>query len=509
MLPNQPYKVVTGDFNGDGNLDVAISGAEIARLAAVVSVMLGDGRGGFSAPAMYLTGGVSCADNLAVGDFNGDGKLDLAAVHRIDGTVGILLGDGHGGFSTPTCFTTGNNNPEAIAVGDFNGDGNLDLAVGSVDSDTITILSGDGHGGFSAPTIVAVGDGPYRLTAGDFNGDGKLDLAATLWNSGEVGVLLGNGHGGFSTPALFSCGAYAGGASNLATGDFNHDGKLDLAVTDNESPGIVAVLLGDGKGGFAAATTYCPGDNWPEGIVAADINGDGNLDLAVANNGVRTTWGTAGVLLGNGSGGFSTAGTFPSGGPGQSYPTTIAVGDFNGDGKLDLVTANLYNDTVGILLNTGTVQSSVTMTSANGLPFDVADGYYGTGELIQGFNNAFDGDGRLMVGGTLFQPAFAQYACTMADSGQTLVTANGTLAGLTISRKVTVPNTGGQDFARTIDSFTNSTGSSITTTVTIVETSARMRLPASSPPPTAPVSPAPATCGSAPTTAATAAAHRR
>ncbi len=189
------------------------------------------------APATNFAAGDG-AFSVTVGDFNGDGRLDLAIADANSNNVSVLLGNGLGGFGAPTNFAAGNG-PRSVAVGDFNGDGRLDLAVANGFSDNVSILLGNGMGGFGAPTNFAAGDGPYSVTTGDFNGDGRLDLAVANVTSDNVSVLLGNGMGGFGAPTNFAAGD---GPVSVTTGDFNGDGRLDLAVA-NQNSDNVSVLL--------------------------------------------------------------------------------------------------------------------------------------------------------------------------------------------------------------------------------------------------------------------------
>jgi hypothetical protein len=191
-------------------------------------------------------------------------------------------------------------------------------------------------------------------------------------------------------------------------------------------------------------------------IAAGDFNADGNLDLASGAG-----W-QASIALGNGTGGFAAATTYDTG---ANLVLEIAAGDFNGDGRCDLAVAHCGTDTVAVLCNVAGTKP-VTLTSAHGLQFDVAVGTVGSGQLIQGPSNAFDGDGRLLVADKAYAPSQPGY--TTSDGGQTLSSTVGTAAGLSVSREVTVPNSGTVDFVRTVDIFTNSTSASITTTVTVV-----------------------------------------
>ena len=331
------FSVTLADFNGDGKLDMAVSGNNI------VAILLGNGDGTFTqAPGSPIT--VSSPAFMAVGDFNGDGDLDLAVANSGSNTVTILLGNGDGTFtqasSSPVAAGVG---PFFVVVGDFNGDGKLDLVVnGKYD---VTILLGNGDGTFTqAPrSPVSGGLGPLWATAGDFNGDGKLDLAVADIFGNDVTVLLGNGDGTF-TEAPGSPVTVPGGNETLGVvaADFNGDGKLDLAVTSAVS-GTVTIFLGAGDGTFTLAPNS-PIDADPGAFYPAigDFNGDGKLDLAVSNPYSGVT-----ILVGNGDGAFTFSNTYFAAG---NTPQSLAAGDFNGDGRLDLAIVNTGDNTVSILL---------------------------------------------------------------------------------------------------------------------------------------------------------------
>ncbi len=331
-------------------------------------------------------------------------------------------------------------------------------------TNTVSIFQGNGLGGFGAATTFATGGyWPDALAVADFNGDGKADLAVTNGDGGTVGILLGNGSGGFSAAATFLTGSQGvlDWPQAIATGDFNNDGKVDLAVT-NTGTSTVGILLGDGAGGFGPATVSDTGGAWPQGIGVGDFNGDGNADIVVANHDSNNL----AFLYCDGAGGFLSTPQVPTA-PGTGTQGLV-VADFNGDGIPDVAGTNSLDTPNGTVFLETTFNGPlpVTLYSPSGLPFDVSVGSVGAGELIQGSNNAFDGDGWLRVGGAPYRPSSLTYS--MADNGQSVVTAAGTVAGLTVSREVTVPNAGNEDFARTIDTFTNSTGAPITTTVQIV-----------------------------------------
>jgi hypothetical protein len=324
-----PYSVAVGDFNGDGQQDLATANTSSDN----VSILSGDGTGHFSAPANFAAG--DGPESVAVGDFNGDGKQDLATANTFSDTVSILLGDGAGHFNAPANFAVGDF-PRSVAVGDFDGDGKQDLAIANGASDNVSILLGDGAGHFSAPTNFAVGFYPYSVAVGDFNGDGKQDLAVANHNSDNVSNLLGDGTGHFSATTNFTAGD---GPSSVAVGDFNGDGQQDLAVA-NEYSKSVSILLGDGAGHFSAPRDFNV-HNSPQSVTVGDFNGDGQQDLAAPIQASKLS-----VLLGDGAGNFSAPREFSI----DNIPKSVAVGDFNSDGQQDIAVTNELSSIVSILL---------------------------------------------------------------------------------------------------------------------------------------------------------------
>jgi FG-GAP-like repeat/Abnormal spindle-like microcephaly-assoc'd, ASPM-SPD-2-Hydin len=273
---------------------------------------------------------------VVVGDFNNDGKLDLAVANfTTANSVAILLGNGNGTFQPAVLYPAG----EAvgwIAAGDFNGDGKLDLATTNNASNTVSILLRNGDGTFRAPVDYATGTSPLGIVAGDFNGDGKLDLAVV--DQGEISIFLGNGDGTFQARTTMNARGFG-----ICTGDFNGDGILDLATADfGQNSGHVVILLGKGDGTFQPGVEYSAGDS-PTTVEAADLNGDGIPDLVVGNYSVNG--GT--VLIGKGDGSFG-APTYLT-----SLGSSATVADFNGDGKPDIAVADVSADTVAIWLGNG------------------------------------------------------------------------------------------------------------------------------------------------------------
>lgn len=312
----QSNGLVTGDFNHDGKLDIAAVGGK------AVSILLGNGDGTFRPHVDYplsSQGGV-----LTTADFNHDDNLDLAVTN---GTViSILLGNGDGTFGPHSDFDIGGvvTGLEGLVAGDFNGDGNLDLAASG---GQVSVVLGNGDGAFGAAIVAQTGAGTGGIAVGDFNHDGKLDLVTADSNGASYSVLLGNGDGTFqtTTTTLTSC------VSGIATADFNGDGILDLAITHgcDFMPGKVAILLGDGHGAFGAPQDFTTPGPVPLGVAAGDFNNDGVVDLVVSD---FTT--SPGILLGNGDGTFQKVLKFPTG-VGNGF-SALTIGDANNDGELDI-----------------------------------------------------------------------------------------------------------------------------------------------------------------------------
>jgi len=331
-----PTAIAVGDFNGDGKPDVVLANWNDGS----VSLLLGNGAGALGAPAAFAVGPNPWA--LATGDFNGDGKLDLAVANFGGPSVSILLGNGAGGFAGAADIAlAGQLNPSAVAVGDFDGDGTLDLAVtmtygfSNITPGYVTVLLGNGSGGFGAPANFAVGGTPASVATGDFNGDGKLDLAVANSLVGTLSVLLGDGAGAFAAvPDV----AIDGRPGAVVVGDFNGDGKVDLAVMVNSSlinAASVVILSGTGAATFAAPVTIVldrTNGAGLSGLTLADFNADGRLDLAVSDQRADRAF----VLLGDGAGSFGTTNYVVALG---GSPAALAVGDFNGDARPDLVGA--------------------------------------------------------------------------------------------------------------------------------------------------------------------------
>ena len=342
----RPTGVAIGDFNGDGKQDIAVcnSGSQS------VTVFLGNGVGGFAAaPGSPFQAGLTPM-GIIVKDFNKDGKMDLAVANQNSNNVTVLLGDGAGGFAAApgSPFAVGAT-PQFLATGDFNGDTIPDLAVSNASSNTVTVLLGNGSGGFtpSAGSPFAVGLGPEGIVTADFDSDGKTDIAVADGTDGNVTYLYGNGTGGFSliTHAQ-GCNPNAAsfcGLVGMIGGNFYNHPYTDL-VTIASGIGELNILRGSSNG----TVTYNNQFSAP-GILnaaTADFDSDGNQDIAVVSTAIS---GIVIVMSGNGNGSFNaqTAPYFQVG----KGPYGVATADFNGDNKPDLVVTNSTDNTITVLLS--------------------------------------------------------------------------------------------------------------------------------------------------------------
>ena len=482
----------TTTFVSGSQLNSAINAADIAvagtASVTVVNPAPGGGRSNpvfFSittnTPSLSLAGtdhlNGSRSQAVAAADLNGDGKLDLVVGNLDSATVSIFLGVGDGTFTPRVDFATGQF-PNSVAIGDFNGDGKPDLALAN-GSGTVSILLGNGDGTFQPHVEYTAGPGAFSLAVGDFNADGRLDLAVANNNgnlSGTVSILLGNGDGTFQPHVDYQVGM---GPYSVAVGDFNGDGKLDLVVANYPSVFTVSVLLGNGDGTFRPQVTY-PVGRQPISVAVADLNGDGKLDLAVAD----FTDGLVSVLLGNGDGTFQPSVEYPTG----KVPSTIIVGDFNGDGKLDLATSNFAPGGftvppgfINILLGNGdgTFQAPAAFVAGPN-PATVAVGDFNNDGAPDFVTGSVPNTGAVTFSVLLQVPMVSLSSKTFTFPGQwvgttsaaqNLIVTNTGSAPLTISSVAT-----NGDFAQTNACGTSvAAGASCTITVTFTPTTAGTR----------------------------------
>lgn len=344
-----PQGVATGDFNGDSKLDIVTAN----NSANTVSVLLNTGTGTFGTKNDFAasTGPIG----VTTGDVNGDGKIDIVVADGGAKLVSVLLGNGDGTFGAAINLTVGGQS-QAVALADVNADGKPDIisantSTSQLGGGSISVLLNSGSGTFGAYTDFSTSAGATDVAIADVNGDGTPDAVVSCTDNtnvtGSVAVLMGTGGGSFATATDYND-SLGSPMQGVATGDFNGDGKLDIASgaygygTD--------VFLNGGTGTFGSPVAY--GNTGVYDVAAVDMNADGKTDIVTANN----TQNNASILLSNGDGTFMTMQNFTTG----TNALALAVADLNGDGKPDVaVPANNATGTVSVLLNTSSVPMDV------------------------------------------------------------------------------------------------------------------------------------------------------
>src|SRR5262245_2847055 len=360
-----PELLVAGDFNQDGNMDLAVNCTGFD----VVAILFGDGQGGFTLGGHFPVDTLS--KGLQAGDVNRDGNVDLVNASNWGYDETVLLGDGLGSFhvAAPPSEIDGDGEPVRLLLRDFNNDGRLDIAVNAPDDGSVLLFFGDGKGNFPAPSIeIEDLEQPFGMDAGDLNSDGNLDMVVggllQIAGGCVVTVLLGDGTGGF-TISTFSVND---GPSSNKIGDLNNDGIPDIVVAGalpgNTTGNFITTYLGNGRGVFALAQDLALGPGNLKGDIAlGDFDEDGNLDVAFPKTGSQIPQEHSTSLLlffGDGHGNLSAGPVLTVG---QEPHTVIAV-DVNHDGHLDLADTNRTDGTVTVLLGDGNGNFTVSSTTS-------------------------------------------------------------------------------------------------------------------------------------------------
>jgi len=360
-----PELLVAGDFNQDGNMDLAVNCTGFD----VVAILFGDGQGGFTLGGHFPVDTLS--KGLDVGDVNGDGNLDLVNCANWGYDEAVLLGDGLGSFhvAVPPSEIDGDGGPDRLLLRDSNNDGRLDMFVNGPDDDKVVLYFGDGKGNFPGPDLeIEAVTHSLGMDAGDLNGDGKLDTVVCGIGSepgaSVVTVMLGDGAGGF-TNSTFS--VNDGPASSMI-GDLNNDGIPDIVVAGalpgNRTGNFISTHLGNGKGQFALKQNIALGQGNTKGDFAlGDFNEDGKLDVAYPKSGNQIPHEHSRdvlIFFGDGTGNLVTGPVLTVG---QEPHTVIAV-DVNHDGHLDLAVTNRTDGTVTVLLGDGHGNFTVSSTTS-------------------------------------------------------------------------------------------------------------------------------------------------
>jgi hypothetical protein len=381
--------------------------ADAPSISAIVSAAVISKPGLGLAQMSTLTAG-SGPITQVLGDFNGDGKPDIAVLNTSGSNIQIFLGTGTGAFTTGNSLPTGAG-AAGLVTGDFNGDGIPDLAVAAADG--VEVLYGTGGGAFSSYVTTSITGAATNVTVADFNNDGLPDIAAV--SSTTLTILVSTGPG-FNTTIFPTLSIGSSAAAAIAAGDFNSDGLADLVVITPSGAGVILnasnLTAATPTYAFAAPVVY-PAGSGPDAVLVKDVNTDGNPDLLIANS----TDGTVSVLLGTANGTFTSHGAFAAG----ANPTSISSSDFNGDGIADLIVTNQSAPTsqnVSVLLGmgNGSYRTPLVYGSANSGPNSI---------VVADFNGDFIPDVAILSSSNEVEILLNLFATLSPSQGNTQTTA--------------------------------------------------------------------------------------
>jgi hypothetical protein len=344
-VTGNPWALASGDFNGDGKPDLVTTGSQFSGSSGsnTVSVLL-NGSSGTYQRTDYAVGFNPVA--VAVGDLNRDGRNDLVVSNLYSPSVSVLLGNGDGTFRSQMT-THLRTQAMDLVLGDFNRDGILDLATANVQAATVSVMRGLGNGNFAAPVNYQTPARPYKLVAADLNRDGNIDLAAASDGAGGVAVLMGSWNGSFSAARHYRPGYLA---YKIAAADMNGDGFTDLLLS---GPSNNVVYLQNNRNGTFGSGVIIAAGNATNGLAVGDVNRDGRPDIVVANYNDKKV----SVVLNLGGGRFASPVSYSVG----LYPWAVSLGDFDGDGFVDIACANS-----GLSANIAYAKGSVSILYGNG-----------------------------------------------------------------------------------------------------------------------------------------------
>ncbi len=433
-IPGSGYaygvSIASGDFNGDGFADVVESNC-CGDDTEGITVFLSNPDGSLQPGVNYGTGGR--LEWVTVGDFNGDGKLDIAATDGNDASVFIFTGTGNGGFIQGPAYSSGGSFPAGIAAATFGSDTATDLVVLNADSSNVDILTNDGTGGFTPGVAIGLNAYGYELVATDLNGDTFPDLAIAEFGSGQVGVLLwDSATSAFDTPEVDY--AVGGEAYGIAAADVTGDGNVDLIATVDNGGQDIALLTGNGDGSFNLASSLTDtllastlqnttfDTPWPSEIQVTDVDGDGIPDLVYTNS----EYSTVGVLFGTGTGSTTTPAPFffdPVEFPAGQYVEGVTVANLTGDGSPAVAAAG--DDFAGVttMINANGTAAAPNYTLTTNTPFiNVAAGGTATATITLTPVNFYSGTVTFSCGGLPLDVTCAFAPATLTPVGNAPLT---------------------------------------------------------------------------------------